>query len=194
MACLLAVNAIAQDKENRGYISITMGLAFPLGDFADGAYAGNPQAGGAEVGLNINLINFGYSFGKGIGVTASWFGGAHSLKGNFSDDTMWSYGGLFAGPMYTFTPSEKICIDLKVMIGFVYAALSSPYNFDEDLEGTTSGFLTGATFRFNFARRWAFITHADVLLAKPMLQYNNVDIRKQKIAALNINPGIAFRL
>jgi len=70
---LFLVSSIQAQDINKstkdGFISISLGLAIPTGDFADDD-PGNNDAGFAENGASFTLINFGYLFSKNVGITA----------------------------------------------------------------------------------------------------------------------------
>tara|TARA_R110002124_G_scaffold76758_2_gene205689 strand:- start:6901 stop:7230 length:330 start_codon:yes stop_codon:yes gene_type:complete len=82
----------AQEARTKdGFISITLGAALPTGDFADNDL-GNNDAGFAESGISINLINFGYLFSKNIGITAMLQGAAFPIdNGNGGNNPIWNF-------------------------------------------------------------------------------------------------------
>ena len=149
---LLSFNLYSQDSEKKGFIGITIGPSIPIGDFADKSQD-NSDAGFANTGLNINLINFGYRFGKNLGLAASWFGTAYTAN-IIGEEIMWSLGGLLVGPMYYLPVDEKINFNLKCMIGFTAAQ----FEIIELNEGESSelgfGFDLGASTHFNLSEKW----------------------------------------
>jgi hypothetical protein len=180
----ISTSLLAQASARRGFIGMTLGPSIPIGDFAS-KYSDN--AGGANVGLNISLLNLGYTFGGNFGVTALWFGAAHEVETNGSAmEATWSYGGLMGGGLYTIPIANQLSFDLKAMAGFVSAKL------DIDNFGNTSangaGFDLGAAFRYHFADRWSLLVSADYFTAKP--NFEGADMR---ISTFNLNAGIAYR-
>lgn len=163
---------------------MTLGPSIPVGDFAS-KYSDN--AGGANVGLNISLLNLGYTFGGNLGVTALWFGAAHKVETNGSGmEATWSYGGLMGGGLYTMPITNQLSFDLKAMAGFVSAKL------DIDNFGNTTangaGFDVGAALRYHFTNRLSLLVTGDYFTTKP--NFEGTDMR---ITTININAGIAYR-
>jgi hypothetical protein len=177
----MCLSLYSQDTR-RGWIGITAGTAIPLGDFASKDGDG---AGFAKTGLNINLINFGYKFGKNFGITAAWYGAAHSIDLDGVSGT-WSYGGLMAGPLLSFPVSENVDFDLKPMFGFATAKLDLEV-YEES--GASLTFDLGASIRYGFAEKWGLLINMDYLSANPKFDDGN-----QKISALNLSLGLAYRI
>ena len=185
--CLVSAGVNAQDR--KGYIGITGGLSVPVGKFAS-SDLNDSEAGYADPGIRFNLINFGYTFGGGFGVAATWMGSAHpiTLDAGFSFfDGTWAYGSLMAGPMYSLEFSDKINLDFRAMLGLTTVNLDVE-GVDED--GTGLGIDLSATFRLNFANRWCVLANADFFSTNAELD-NGIE---QKIASLNLTGGIGFRL
>jgi hypothetical protein len=180
----ISTSLFAQTSDRRGFVGMTLGPSIPVGDFAS-KYSSD--AGGANVGLNISLLNFGYTFGKNFGVTALWFGAAHKVDTNGSGlDATWSYGGLMGGGLYTMPISNQLNFDLKAMVGFVSAKLDI-----HDFGNTTAngaGFDFGAALRYHFSDRWSMLMTADYFTSKP-----NFEGSDMSITTFNINAGIAYR-
>lgn len=182
VAILMTFASIAQTSEvKKGYIGITLGPAFPLQDIK------NQTDGGT--GLNINLVNFGYTFGKNLGLTASLLGGAHLSK-SVQKDAFSSYGALLIGPMYTVNFSENSMVHLKMMLGSVHSlfeyTMTSSTSTSESL---AFGYAVGIVFRYNFSKTWCLLLNTDYLSGK-----SSVYVDEGNIAALNINAGIGVRL
>lgn len=111
----------AQDRPNKGYIGVGLGPSFLVGN-------NNVKAG---TGLNLNLLNVGYTFGKGFGVTGTWAGGAHifDLDATVNNqgttytvptEVELSYGTLMIGPMYTLQLTDNSSVDFKARLGRLY--------------------------------------------------------------------------
>lgn len=184
LLAILSMNLFAQSTDRKGFVGITLGPAIPVGDFASKASSNN-NAGFAKTGMNINLLNFGYRFGKNLGVTAFWFGASHEVDMS-GVKAMWSYGAIMAGPMYTLPVGEKLELGLKGTIGSVAATL----DIDQVGKSTGSGFGydLGASLHYNYAERWCLLLNADYLGAKP--KFTNAT---RKIAAISLSAGIAYR-
>jgi hypothetical protein len=181
-ALFVALESHSQTNEDiRGYIGITLGPAFPLEGIK------NQTDGGT--GLNINLINFGYTFGKNLGLTASLLGGAHLSK-SVQADAFSTYGALLIGPLYSFKLTKNSMIHLRMMLGsvhslFEYKLISSR----STAESLSIGYSVGVVYRYNFSKNWCLLLNSDYLSAK-----SSVYADEGKIAALNVNAGIGFRL
>jgi len=62
---LSVTQSFAQDS--KGYIGVSIGLAAPMGDTADGV----------DSGLELGLINAGYRFNETWGATLNWGASGH---------------------------------------------------------------------------------------------------------------------
>lgn len=167
----------------KGYIGITAGPSIPLGDF------GSELNGGAKVGLNLSLVNFGYRFSDYIGITASWFGAANPLE-VFGDDSYdpWSYGGITAGPLFSFPIASNVEIDLRPMIGYSVATVP---DIGDGTESSMSFAYNGSVmFRFHCSRRISILLSSDYFYTKATFDRYNFE---QKISTLSINGGVAYR-
>jgi len=194
---VLTINLSAQRNERKGYIGLSLGSSFPMGDFKD-QDLDNEDAGFAGTGLNLHLLNFGYKFGYTLGVTGSLFGASHPLKFDedidIFNDASWSYGGLMGGLLISLPVSEKLDFDLRPMIGFVSG--SSPeiklagITVLEDQRGSGLCFDLGASLRFNFSDKWCGMIDLDYFSARPTFDNDY----KQSISTVNLNIGFGYRL
>ncbi len=179
--------AVKPEKKNRiiekrkGYIGLSLGPSIPLGNYA------NAARGNAETGIYLGLVNFGYLFSDHLGITATFFSGANTLK--HDDYNGWGYGGLMVGPLLSQSFSSKLELDLRPMIGFASAIY--PYNDYEDLSNSSFAYNIGAMLRMNVGRRFALLVHADFFSTKPNFEYYDI---QQRISTLNLGFGIAYRL
>jgi hypothetical protein len=181
----LSTSLLAQTSDRRGFIGMSLGPSIPVGDFAS-KYSSN--AGGANVGVNLSLANFGYMFANNFGVTALWFGAAHKVDTNGSGyDATWSYGGLLGGVLYSMPISDQLNFDLKAMVGFATAKLDI-HNYG-NTTANGAGFDFGAALRYHFSDRWSMLMTADYFTSKP-----NFEGSDMAISAFNINAGIAYRM
>lgn len=167
-----------KQSTKRGFIGLEIGPNFPLGKFAD------LNNGLATTGLQINLINFGYLFSDHVGITLNWFGASNPMNG-LSDQYMWSYGGVLAGPLFTIPISKSIEWDIRPMLGITWASVSNintgiayaiPFNF-------------GTGLRFNMSRVIALTFDVDIKNAN--FQWVRF---QQSMTTLTIKGGFAFRL
>lgn len=130
-SAILLPSLIAQETEidKRGYIGLSMGPAIPLGQFSS-TDASNDNIGYANTGFNLQLINFGYKFGKYLGISAMWSGSFFSIDGDaylkdsgieaFSiDATSYSFGSILGG-IFVSVPYKRFEFDFRGMIGFGY--------------------------------------------------------------------------
>ena len=111
-----------ETSTRRGYIGISLGLSIPLGDFAKkenfafGTGLTGPEK--TSVGLQLNLVNFGYLFSEHLGISAAWFGAAYNRKSNRGYELdPWSCGGIMVSPLFSFDVSEKVEWGLTPMLG-----------------------------------------------------------------------------
>ena len=176
-----------------GFISISLGAALPYGDFADDDLNNN-DAGLAESGVSINLINFGYLFSKNIGITAMIQGAAFPLEnGNSGNDPIWSYGTFMVGPLFTVrNPESKAEFDFRIMLGSMSGRLD-PDNGAEAAEGEGGAIALGAGFRYNISDLIAFTSNLDLISGNPEFDVNGSTF-EQPISSANITFGIAFRI
>ena len=175
--------------ERKGYIALTLGPAFPIGDFGD-SDLNNAKAGLAMTGFQISLINFGYRFSRNIGIAGLWNGTSHRIQ--HFDDGIWSHGSFLGGLLITF-PSEKIDFDIRIMGGLMNATVTiSSLNFESS--GIAFGYDIGGVIRFHLGKIISFIVTADYAGGKPTLSSGNSQSFEQSITTLNLAGGIAFRL
>ncbi|MCH7398848.1 porin family protein [Belliella sp. DSM 107340] len=167
--------------KRRGYIGLTIGPSFPLGDFGD------PSNGLAKTGLQINLVNFGYLFSDNFGIAGSWFGAANPIDANGIDP--WSYGGLMIGPLLSLPVSETVDFDFKPMIG--YAATTIPNVGSGTQTSASYAYSLGTQVRIHVGPKFSLIISADYFSTKPEFENYNVE---QKIGTINLGFGGSFRL
>ena len=181
---LLTIAGFTQDR--KGYIGISFGPSFPAGDYA--ATSGE-DAGYADRGLNMSLVNFCYKFNENVGIAASWHGIANPVDvqevsedmwssnqaSEFSwelETTSWSLGGLSGGILISF-PSNNLDFDLKALIGFAGATspqldvtvsdgFSSASLLQEEQQSNTSfSFSFGGGVRYHISEKWALNLNLD---------------------------------
>ncbi len=195
--CLLLIVASTSNAQEirtkDGFISISLGAAIPTGDFADNDINNN-DAGFAETGVSINLVNFGYLFSKNIGITAMLQGAGFPFdNGNSSNEPIWSYGTFMVGPLFTVrNPGSDVELDFRLMFGSMSAALD-PDNGGETFEGEGGALGLGAGLRYNISDLIAFTTNLDIIGGKPEFDING-NMSEQSISSANFTFGVAFRL
>ena len=177
-------------SENRkGYIAITLGPAFPMGDFANHDIM-DPKAGLANTGFQFNLVNFGYRFSKNIGIAGLWNGTAHTVE--FIDEATWSHGYFLGGLLITF-PSKKVDFDIRLLGGYMNATLKIP-TINAEAKGTAFGFDIGGVVRAHLSQKTSFVLSLDYAGGKPTLSSNIGMDFTQSIENITLAVGIAFRL
>lgn len=168
----------------KGYIGLSIGPSFPVGDFASYGYA--------KTGIHINLINFGYRFSENVGLSATWFGAANPL--DVPGYSPWSYGGLMAGPLLSFPLSEKLEWDFRPMIGFSSAMLPDSKLGTE--RAASFAFNFGTVLRINVGNKVAVLWSADYYSTKARFENyigNNIPY-EQNIGTISFGFGVAYRL
>lgn len=186
---LLSAGMFAQG--HGGFIGISIGPSFPIGDFGDNTPT-NTDAGYAKTGLNINLLNFGYKLGPNVGIAANWFGGAHTVDNN-NPDVMWSYGSLMGGLFLALPVNNKTELDIKGTVGYTTAKLDLKQL--GEYTGNGFGYAFGAMLRHDIASRWCLLLQADYFATKPEFKGRlGIVTVKKNISAINANLGIAYKL
>src|SRR5690606_7696040 len=93
----------------------------------------------------LTLLNAGYVWDKGFGITGVWAGGAHIFDAEMTvnnwgttyttqADVELSYGVLMVGPMYTLSITEDASLDFKARLGSLYTREKST----TEVSGSTS--------------------------------------------------------
>lgn len=188
-----SLSAPAQ-KAYKGYVGFGVGPSF----ITDYKFVNNSLG----TGLNINLINFSYSFNDRWGITATWSGGAHinqasvrtsDPNGNpitVTSDYTGAYRLIMLGPVYSYFITEKSKLELKLRFGQFYyqeefKASSSVFNMETAQSRLT--YSLGLTYQYRFAKRWAALTNLDFTTAK----INTIG-GEESISPINLTAGIAF--
>lgn len=177
-----ATNEVTATSEKRkGYLGGTVGVSFPVGDFA------NKSKGVAETGVQINVVNFGYLFGDNVGIAAFWFGAANPVDLNNSDP--WAYGGILVGPLISFPISQKVECDFRPMVG--YASTGLPNSGLDPKQSLSFALNVGTLFRINVGKKVALLLNADYFSTKP--EFKDFEF-SQKIGTISLGFGAAYRL
>ena len=143
LATLTITQSFAQDS--KGYIGVSVGYAMPTGDLADGA----------DSGLDLGLINFGYRFNETWGATLNWGASGHVVP-DFQDFTI-GVGYLAVGPMISFGG-----LDIKPQYAFTSVVVNDSLGDETTFDGE-SGFILGMTYNFPLGENWGIAANADYL-------------------------------
>jgi hypothetical protein len=185
---LLSTNLFAQTNEKKGYIGMTLGPSYPILDFADNSI-NNVNAGFARRGYSNTLINFGYRFGKNLGISASVFYSQYDVYQS-ATDIWWAVSGITAGPMLTIPVTDKLFLDMKTNFGFVAADYVIEGLLYNENAGRGLGIDIRTSIRYNLFKRWCFIIEGGFLSSNQKY----LDAREMKIQNINLIMGIAFRI
>jgi len=185
-------------KFKRGYIGISLGPTVHTGtqsgplmiipiSYGSTSYTipKTPLLKPGDVGLNINLIDAGYTIGKKWGIALKWQGGAY-INELDSEVLMSNFGMIMLGPMYSVGLGNDLFLDLKLRTGTMYSGntYEDRYGYESESSYFSLGWEGGATLRYNFASRWASINN---------LEYQNqFSPYNERISRINISSGIAF--
>lgn len=192
--CFLSFSGVSQIAKRKGFIGLSLGPSFLL-DYK----VADTKAG---TGLNINILNFGYVFDRGFGVSASWIGGAHIFKADiqiYDQGTAYStvanceviHGALMIGPMYSIKISNNACFDVKALCGRFFAneAISS-YPFESKTETNSLGYSFSIAYRIQFASRWCTMLSSDYYSGKNEFSFSGAE----RLTPLSLNVGLGFML
>ena len=195
LALISWIQTSAQEKERietRGYIGLTMGPAFSLGNFAKKDIS-NEKSGYAKTGFNLSLVNFGYRFGKHFGISAAWVGAVNLIETkDFASlsSTPWSYGSLLVGGLYSKNIGNSY-FDGKIMVG--YAVTSNPdLGYLLTIESPASfAYMVGIGIRPRIGNRFTLNFTMDYFHTKPSFEENNFE---QAISSFFVNGGFCYLL
>ena len=184
-------------SQNKGYVSISMGPSFPIGNFAS-KNVNNNFAGWASTGIVLD-INIAYKLGRNFGL----FGSLRGQTNNFDNAAFatelanqtgydwsvsskpWSIGGLMFGGYGSFPVSKKVSFDTKSLIGILRIATpeinstlsgsgGSVWVKQNSVNSISFTYLLGSGFKFDITEKICLMTHLDYLVSKP--EFRNVEI------------------
>ncbi|KAA6431122.1 hypothetical protein ACD591_13540 [Rufibacter glacialis] len=177
-----------------GYIGIGLGPSYLVG--------GNKIYQGSGTGLNVTLLNAGYTFYKGFGVNANWSGAAfvydtenqhNDTQGNFHSDKSHhevSLGTLMVGPMYALDLSETSRLDFKGRLGRFYMQDKSSSSFGElTYESSALSWSLGTTYQKRIGQWVALAISADYHKGRSWEESGD-----RGVGLVNLSAGIAFLL
>jgi hypothetical protein len=180
----------AVERKRRGFIGLSLGANFPLGKFAD------ENGGKADVGLQINLVDFGYKITNDVGIVFMWMGSSNSIRTENSIYNLnepkqrWTYGCLMIGPLLNVISFKKVEIDLRPMIG--YASTEAPvYNSYLSETVASTAFNIGLLMRNNLSKDFALNLSMDYYTTSPEFKGG---WHTQVINTITIGVGLAYRI
>ena len=207
------MQAYAQTSKTRtknGYISVSVGPAFPVGNLADKNIRDNDEAGLAIGGPQLNII-FGRSFSKNFGFSMLWGAALHVLDKDplnipLKNAPVWAYGVRMIGPSLSFPSANgAVEFDVRALVG-VMSVLSPelvPTNSSiskvSSFATNASAFGIGVGLRYHLSKKTSFITTLDYIISSN-LEFNSSKpefedgFEEQKITVVNLSAGISYRL
>ena len=183
----MTTKEFAIGERRRGFVGISGGLAFPVGDFRA------EELARAETGFRLDLINFGYLFTENFGLASKLYYGNHDFveQANNPESSNWKYYGLLAGPLVSGTIHRNIELAFHPMAGFSLAQLPQPKDNETSIESKVApAFSLGTSLQLNPFSRIGFHVgleyyYTKVKFEKPRKTY--------RITTLTPSLGVAFR-
>jgi hypothetical protein len=194
MVVLTKSNAQTQFTPKSGHIGIGLGPSTIVGD--NGLYKGS------GTGLNLTLVNAGYTFYKGFGVSINWAGAAfiydaefkhrdpigHPHSDNFQHEI--SIGTLMIGPMYTLNLSQTSRLDFNARAGRLYLQDKRSSDMATLIsENTTTSWSVGTTYQKRIGQWLALTLSADYHRGNSKVLSEN-----SAFGLINLTGGIAVLL
>lgn len=191
-----SLSAVSQKTFDNGYIGVGIGPSFLINHsgFSNGKVG---------TGLNLNLLNFSYSFTDHFAISTLWSGGAHLTEASiivtgpqgdpiFSEGNYTiSYGVLMLGPSYSFKISKRSKLNLNLRVGSFY--WQEDFNSSSFLNFSVSNrrfsYNLGVTHQYNFAKRWCVLTNLDLATAK----ISTLQTDEQRVTPISITTGVGFK-
>ncbi|MDR2775314.1 MAG: porin family protein [Tannerella sp.] len=159
------------DFTRKGYAGIMIGGSFLSEDY------------NLENGVQINA-NFGYLFGRHIGITSSFLYTSYDLTK--VDDASLGLAGFLVGPLVSFPlPSQKVAFDLRPTIGFV--SIHAENDDDSDTDGSAMAVDLGGSVRWNVSRSISLSVNLDYIYHTEFEDYN-IDLN-----SFGLTFGLNFR-
>jgi opacity protein-like surface antigen len=196
---ILLLNTFTSFSQDKGYIALSLGPSFPLGEFAS-KDMDNESAGFAKPGAIFDL-SFGYKLGKNVGVTALLRGQSNKLDGNAISNEMskqlpddvseqtkvgsWAIGAFLAGVYSSIPVAKQVTFETRLMMGVlsvkapeILIDLTGPggtaWVKQKSASTTAFAYLAGIGIKYDAGKRVAVLANIDYLGAKP--QFDNVEI------------------
>jgi hypothetical protein len=171
--------------EHKGFIGITTGPSFPAKDFNTGS-VNSAEPYFAGTGYSINMY-VGYRFNKRFGVFISNLSNDFPVGRRDTASTNWGIVGFMAGPVFSFTLTDKVLIDLRPGIGYASAYL---YDGDEEKSaGNGLGINLNASLQYNYSKRWGLLAELGYFTSKQSMGSGS----KAKFPSLNPSLGLVYK-
>ena len=196
---VLSCSFATAQTARRGYLGISLGASFPLGAFQEQSFDIDPGANATEstsIGLQLSLVHFGYLFTDHVGIAATWFGAAYPRESegrNYELDP-WSCGAIVIGPLFTATLGEKLDLDFRPMIGYSISRGQIQNTTPEPVLQSSGALMDlSSILRIHTSEKVSLMITMDVISTKFKVNPYGSPY-EQKIVALSVGGGIAFRL
>ena len=168
-------------KKGSGFIGITFGASIPTGYFSF------QTDGMANLGYQLNGIEFGYLFSKHIGVSATVFVAENPIR--IDSINPWRYGSLMIGPLFSLKIINKLTLAVKPMIGYSLSTVPDLRDGAEEASAVSYG--VGANLRYNLNKHISLLLSSDYYYSEPSFKYYHFS---QIITTFSIRVGAAYRL
>lgn len=186
---LVLISGTVTAQQSNVLISFSAGPSFPAGDFAS-SNTNVEDAGYADLGLSVSLLEVSYFFSEQAGINLSVTGTRHLLNNNAFETEYWAAGGIFLGPVISVPLSETpLFLDLKAGGGPFYHRYI-PGGTQDNVDGTSIGFKGASTMRYHLSDRIALNATLEFLAAAVNME-SSLN-RHQSYRSLNLSAGISF--
>jgi hypothetical protein len=182
------IPASAQERDNKGYISIGLGPSIRLNG-EQHPWAMQPS------------VELGYEFGRGIGVVGTWIGSNYLF-----DDQYYYFNGAqwttvpvnmhiscafwSVGPMYVARLNRKSSIDLKARIGqYNYQDRARGGSLDVSSENSSLGYYLSASYQYRWLPRWTLFSSIDYATNRKNFRFDSYG----SMSTLGLSVGFGFR-
>ncbi|MFS4494115.1 hypothetical protein [Maribacter sp. 2308TA10-17] len=168
-----------RDKNVKGYLGFSVGVSIPLGDF------GSSSNGLADIGIQVNGLNFGYLFSKHLGIaTTLMIANNPNIRAGIEP---WSYGSLLIGPLVSFPINQELTIDGRFQMGYAVATLPD-LSLGKDTS-TAIAYNAGIVGRYSFIKSFTLLLALDFLHTKPEFEDYGF---KQNMKTISLGVGAAY--
>jgi hypothetical protein len=190
LALTYSENATAQEKKNQLFVGLTYTPSFPVGDFADNSI-NNENAGFAKRTISFAdiFLDFEFIFKNNLGVSSTYMAEDYSIEQNGFQSNL-SFSCITLGPVYSFTITKNLALDLKCQLGYVQSLLVTDGNHNDEKEGEGLGVDVRSLLRYQVFKRWCLIAQFGYLSSK-----QNFDgLESINIQAVNAGVGVGFKI
>jgi hypothetical protein len=162
------------DFTQKGYAGITIGGSVLLKDYSN-----------LKNGIQFDM-NFGYLFGRHIGITSSFLYTSYDLA---DQDASLGLIGAFVGPLISFpSASQKVSFDLHPTIGFV--SLHAQVGNESDTDGSAVALNLGSSVRWNVSRAISLSVNLNYLYHA---EFEEVAYKNADLTSIGLAAGVHFR-